>query len=109
MLWAIRSKTSGQSPKPFWRKSRIVGYQGESSRSSSHRHSYERGSATHRCTQAAGQMANRRIDGHDQVEIADHGRRVHERAGLLVQPLGKIETGKHRRSSSAPIPVLFAS
>ncbi len=35
--WAMRSKTSGQSPRVGWRKSRIVGYQGESSRSSSQR------------------------------------------------------------------------
>jgi hypothetical protein len=42
---AIRSITSVQFPSSRWRNSRIVGYQGESSRSSSHRQSLARGSA----------------------------------------------------------------
>src|SRR5262249_3947251 len=43
---AIRVKTLDQSPGRSWRKMRIVGYQGESSRSSSHRHSHGVASAS---------------------------------------------------------------
>ena len=36
---AMRCATSSQSPTTFWRKSLVLGYQGESSRSRSQRHS----------------------------------------------------------------------
>src|SRR3982750_85059 len=44
---ATSAMTLSQSPGRGWRKRRIVGYQGESLRSSSHRKTGEKGSKTH--------------------------------------------------------------
>ncbi len=47
-----------------------------------------------RCAQGPRQMCDRGVRGDHQVEIADHGRGVHERAGRFVQSVGKIEHWK---------------
>ena len=92
---AIRSKTSGHSPSVVWRKSRIVGYHGESSRSSSQRQSGENCSASQTgAPRAPAKCAIAVVRGHHQVEIADHGRGVHERTGHFIQPAGKIKDRK---------------
>ena len=75
---AIRRNTPAQSPRFAWRKSRIVGYQGESSRSRSQRHSATRGNASHvGLASAPGQMDDRGIGADDKVEMARDRGRVH--------------------------------
>ena len=91
----MRSNTSDHWPKVGWRKSRIVGYQGESSRSRSQRQSGDNCSANQTGAPRAPARWAIAVSARDhQVEIADHGRGVHERAGRFVQPIGKIENRK---------------
>ena len=50
-------------------------------------------------------MRDRRVRGDHQVEIADHGRGVHERTGHFIQPAGKVKTGKSTAATcSDPYP-----
>ena len=95
----MRWTTPLQSPRVVWRNSRIVGYQGESSRSRSQRHSDASDSATKTAHPKLRPDAQaRRINGHHQVQIANHGGGVHERASRFVEAIGKIDDGKIDRS-----------
>ena len=74
---AIASNTSPQAPRRGWRKSRIVGYQGKSSRSVIQRHSrvaLQRD--PDRSRQRAGEMGDRSVAGHDEVAMR------HRRGGV---------------------------
>ena len=78
----------------------MVGYHGESSRSRSQRQSGENCSASQTAAEGTGQMPDRRVGGHHQIETLDHGRRIHERAGSVIQAAGKIQ---HRKIDRADL------
>ena len=88
---AIRSKSSRQSPHRACRKSRIVGYHGESSRPSSHRQSAATGSAIQTgAAERPGQVRQGGVRRDDQVECFDRRGGIHE----ITQTGAKINDRK---------------
>ncbi len=70
--FSMRAMTSAQSSPFFWRNSRMVGYQGLSSRSSSQRQSVTHGSSTQTgLPSAPARWAVERIDGDHEIERFD--------------------------------------
>ena len=88
---AIRSKTWFHLPGSCWRKRRIVGYHGLSSRSRSQRQSTTLASATHTATPSASQVRNRCIRRDHKIEVFHDSCGVHERAGSLVEPAAQVK------------------
>ena len=98
---AIRANRPGQSPALDCRNSRVAGYQGLSSRLSSHRHSGACMSATKvGRPNPAREVSDRGARGNDKIKVHHHRGRVEKRAPARIEalaqrfdPVGEVDRG----------------